>query len=119
MAGLTGSGVILAAWEAGAEAIGVDSDQDRMAPGTVLTSMSKRLDKAAHAKMKDIFLNRFRAGGNTYGLAQGCVRLSDMRFPRGRLPAGALDRLDDVKRALLSGELSAIEEPASIQGATP
>ena len=46
VAGGTGLGVIQAAKEAGRFAIGVDTDQDGIAPGSVLTSMIKRTDVA-------------------------------------------------------------------------
>src|ERR1700758_5621412 len=46
VAGGTGLGVIKAAKEAGRFAIGVDTDQDGLAPGSGLTSMIKRTDVA-------------------------------------------------------------------------
>ena len=46
VAGGTGLGVIQAAKETGHYAIGVDTDQDGVAPGSVLTSMVKRTDVA-------------------------------------------------------------------------
>ncbi|MCG8594184.1 MAG: BMP family ABC transporter substrate-binding protein, partial [Kiloniellales bacterium] len=46
VAGGTGIGIIEAAKQAGRYAIGVDTDQDGMAPGNVLTSMVKRVDVA-------------------------------------------------------------------------
>ena len=41
-------GVIQAAADAGKLAIGVDSNQNGIAPGSVLTSMLKRVDVAAY-----------------------------------------------------------------------
>ena len=45
--------MIKAAKEAGKFAIGVDTDQDGIAPGSVLTSMVKRADVAVETVMKD------------------------------------------------------------------
>ncbi len=45
-AGQTGNGVIAGAKEAGIFAIGVDANQNHERPGTVLTSMVKRVDVA-------------------------------------------------------------------------
>ncbi|MGG2357350.1 BMP family ABC transporter substrate-binding protein, partial [Salmonella enterica] len=52
VAGGTGMGVIQAAKAAGRYAIGVDADQDGIAPGSVLTSMIKRTDVAVENVVK-------------------------------------------------------------------
>ena len=72
-AGGTGIGVIRAAAEAGRFAIGVDLNQNGLAPGTVLTSMLKRVDVAAYETLKDAMEGRFSAGVVTLGLAEGGV----------------------------------------------
>ena len=72
-AGGTGIGVIRAAAEAGKFAIGVDLNQNGLAPGTVLTSMVKRVDVAAYETLKDAMAGRFTAGVVTLGLAEGGV----------------------------------------------
>lgn len=72
-AGGTGVGVIQAAAEAGKLAIGVDSNQNGMAPGSVLTSMLKRVDVAAYETMKDGFDGNFTAGVQILGAAEGGV----------------------------------------------
>ena len=58
-AGGTGVGVIQAAADAGKLAIGVDSNQNHMAPGNVLTSMLKRVDVAAYQTLKDAMDGNF------------------------------------------------------------
>ena len=72
-AGGTGVGVIQAAAEAGKLAIGVDSNQNGLAPGSVLTSMLKRVDVAAYETMKDGFDGNFTAGVKILGAAEGGV----------------------------------------------
>ena len=72
-AGGTGIGVIRAAAEAGKFAIGVDLNQNGLAPGTVLTSMVKRVDVAAYDTLKDAMAGKFTAGVVTLGLAEGGV----------------------------------------------
>ena len=61
-AGGTGVGVIQAAADAGKLAIGVDSNQNGMAPGSVLTSMLKRVDVAAYETFKDAMSGSFSSG---------------------------------------------------------
>jgi len=72
-AGGTGLGVIRAAADAGKLAIGVDSNQNGLAPGSVLTSMLKRVDVAAYQTLKDAMDGNFTAGVVSLGLAEGGV----------------------------------------------
>ena len=72
-AGNTGIGVIQAASDAGKLSIGVDSNQNGIAPGSVLTSMLKRVDVAAYDTFMDAKEGRFTAGVQTLGLAEGGV----------------------------------------------
>lgn len=69
-AGGTGIGVIRAAADAGKFSIGVDSNQNHLAPGSVLTSMLKRVDVAAYETMKDAMSGEFETGVRTLGLAE-------------------------------------------------
>ncbi len=72
-AGGTGLGVIRAAADAGKLAIGVDSNQNGLAPGSVLTSMLKRVDVAAYQTLKDAMDGNFTAGVVSLGLAEDGV----------------------------------------------
>jgi len=72
-AGGTGIGVIRAAADAGKLAIGVDSNQNHLAPGSVLTSMLKRVDVAAYETMKDAMTGDFETGARVLGLAEDGV----------------------------------------------
>ncbi len=69
-AGGTGLGVIRAAADAGKFAIGVDSNQNGLAPGSVLTSMLKRVDVAAYETLKSAMDGSFTPGVVTLGLAE-------------------------------------------------
>src|SRR5439155_26456474 len=51
-AGTTGLGVLQAAKDAGKLSIGVDSNQNHLHPGSVLTSMIKRVDVAVYRAFK-------------------------------------------------------------------
>jgi basic membrane protein A len=72
-AGGTGMGVIRAAADAGKLAIGVDSNQNGIAPGSVLTSMLKRVDVAAYETLKDAKEGNFETGVRILGAAEGGV----------------------------------------------
>ena len=106
VAGGTGLGVIEAAKEAGRFAIGVDTDQDGIAPGSVLTSMIKRTDVAVETVMKDYADNKFPGGQTvTLGLKNDGVGLSPMTYTRDMVPPETLARVEDFKKKILSGEI--------------
>jgi basic membrane protein A and related proteins len=106
VAGGTGLGVIQAAKEAGKFAIGVDTDQDGIAEGAVLTSMIKRTDVAVETVMKDYAEMKFPGGKTvTLGLAQDGVGLSPMKYTRDMIPAAILEKVEDMKKRILSGEI--------------
>lgn len=69
-AGGTGVGVLQAAADAGKLGIGVDSNQNGMHPGSVLTSMLKRVDNAVFDTFMDAQNGDFSAGFDVNGLAQ-------------------------------------------------
>jgi basic membrane protein A len=105
VAGGTGIGVIRAAEEAGRYAIGVDSVQDGLAPGHVLTSMVKRVDLAV-AEIVRRYADGAFPGGETVvlGLADRGVGLSDMEYTRGVIPEAYLDRLADIRQEIIDGD---------------
>ena len=106
VAGGTGLGVIKAAKEAGRFAIGVDTDQDGIAPGSVLTSMVKRTDVAVETVIKDYADSKFPGGQTvTLGLAQDGVGLSPMKYTREMIPAATLAKVEDLQKKILSGEI--------------
>ena len=53
--------------------IGVDSNQNWMHPGNMLTSMLKRLDLTIFEQAKNVESGRFESGINILGLAEGMV----------------------------------------------
>ena len=72
-AGGTGIGVLQAAADAGALGIGVDSNQNGMHPGKILTSMLKRVDNAVYTAFKDVAGDKWTTGFNVLDLKAGGV----------------------------------------------
>ncbi|PRD52924.1 BMP family lipoprotein [Phyllobacterium myrsinacearum] len=72
-AGGTGIGVLQAAADANKLGIGVDSNQNGLHPGKVLTSMMKRVDVATYNAFKDGADGKFTAGVNVLGVKEGGV----------------------------------------------
>jgi len=95
-AGGTGVGVIQAAVDAGKLAIGVDSNQNGIAPGSILTSMLKRVDVAAYNTFMDAKNNSFTSGVQVLGVAEDGVGWA----------------LDENNRSLISADMEAAIEQA-------
>ena len=72
-AGGTGVGVLQAAADAGKLGIGVDSNQNGLQPGKILTSMVKRVDVAVYNAFMDAKDGKFTAGINNLGLKEDGV----------------------------------------------
>ena len=72
-AGGTGVGVLQAAADAGKLGIGVDSNQNGLQPGKILTSMVKRVDLAVYNAFMDSKNGAFTAGINDLGLKEDGV----------------------------------------------
>lgn len=104
-AGLTGNGVLQAARESGKFAIGVDSDQDHLAKGHVLTSMMKRLDVVTYRELSEIIGSRFKPGVKHYGLKDNGVGLSPMTYTRHLIPDSIIDTVETIRRRIVTGEL--------------
>ncbi|MGL4441296.1 MAG: BMP family lipoprotein [Bosea sp. (in: a-proteobacteria)] len=75
--GATGIGVMQAASDGGALSIGVDSNQNALHPGKVLTSMLKRVDVAVHTSFTTARAGTWKAGTTVLGLAEGGVDWAD------------------------------------------
>ncbi|MBN9508381.1 MAG: BMP family ABC transporter substrate-binding protein [Alphaproteobacteria bacterium] len=106
VAGGTGIGVIRAAKETGHYAIGVDTNQDGLAPGHVLTSMIKRTDLAVETVVRDYAAGKFPAGQTvTLGLKQNGVGLSPMQYTKALIPAAMLAKVEAARAAILDGKI--------------
>lgn len=105
VAGLTGNGVIEAARRTDNFAIGVDSDQDSLAKGFVLTSMIKRLDVACYDELKAVMKNKFKADTTYYGLKENGVSLSQMKYTRDRISDEIMGNIETLREKIISGEI--------------
>lgn len=104
-AGLTGNGVIEAARKHKKFVIGVDSDQDAMAKGYVLTSMIKRLDTAAFNEISKFMEQRFEPGVRKYGLKEKGVSLSEMKYTKDLIPKEVSEKIAAAEEKIVSGEI--------------
>ena len=108
--GVTGLGVIEAAREQGKLAIGVDSNQNGVAPGTVLTSMVKRVDNAIYREIESVLKGEFRGGLVEFGLAEDGVGFSLDEHNRALLPASVLDQVAELRAEVEAGKIDVPHE---------
>jgi len=106
-AGRCGIGVIRAAQQKGKGyyAIGVDSDQDHLAPGHVLTSMMKRVDNAVFDVCKRVAEGRFKSGTIVYGVKEKGVGLSPMRFTRKLVRDAIMAKINKLEQLIVQGKV--------------
>lgn len=119
-AGKAGLGVIEAAREKGTGyyAIGVDQDQDDVAPGRVLTSMVKHVDTAVYDTIKRVQAGTFVPGPHVYDLKEDGIGLSEMKFTKKDIPAAVLAKLAQIKKMVEEGKIvppTKVEDVATFQ----
>ncbi|MFG6431009.1 BMP family lipoprotein [Roseateles sp. LYH14W] len=99
-AGGTGVGVYQAAKDAGKLAIGVDSNQNHLQPGTMLTSMVKRVDVAVYNVLK-----AWKPGVSVLGLKEGGVDYAVDEHNAKLLTPALKAKVDAVKADIISGKI--------------
>lgn len=104
-AGPSGLGLIQAAKQTDNFAIGVDSNQNMIAPGHVLTSMLKRVDTGVYQALMATYRGEWRPGTLVLGLAEGGVDLAMDENNRDLITPVMVEELARVKKALIAGEI--------------
>jgi basic membrane protein A and related proteins len=104
-AGATGLGVLQAAKDKGRLAIGVDSNQDHIHPGTILTSMIKRVDLAVYETFKRVRESLWQPGVRSLGVAEGGVGYSVDQYNRLLMTADMERRLQQARADIIAGKI--------------
>ena len=104
-AGSTGQGVLKAAADAGKLSIGVDSDQDYMFPGKVLTSALKHVDVATYKSFLDARDGAWKPGIQVLGLKDGGVDYAVDEYNKGLLTPEIKAKIDAIKADIISGKI--------------
>lgn len=104
-AGGTGVGVLQAAADAGKLGIGVDSNQNGLQPGKVLTSMLKRVDVAVYNAFMDAKNGKFTPGLNNLGLAEGGVDYAMDDNNKDLVSKEMIDAVEKAKADIIAGTI--------------
>lgn len=120
-AGNSGLGAFDAAEQAGKEngqathyVIGVDSDQNCVKPGFVLTSMVKRVDNAVYQIVQDVVNHKFEGGIHVYGLDKDGVgyAYSASDCNKDLIPADVRQEVDAAKQQIVDGQIKVTDAMA-------
>ena len=103
-AGGTGVGVLQTAADEGILSIGVDSNQNYMHPGKVLTSMMKRVDNAVYEAFSQG--DALETGNFQMGVANGGVGYALDEFNASLVSADMQSAVDAAAAAMTAGTLS-------------
>ncbi len=111
-AGNSGLGVFDAAEQSKKLIIGVDSNQNWVKPGFVLTSMVKRVDNAVYQIIGDLVRGRFAGGIHVYGLEDGGIGYAMDQYNEKLVPPEVLAEVEAAKQRIIRGEIKVTDAMA-------
>ena len=111
-AGNSGLGVFDAAESYKKFAIGVDSNQNWVKPGFILTSMLKRIDNAVYDVIKAEVEGTFKGGVHVYGLENKGVDYALDEFNKSLIPQEVIDKVEQAKQDIIAGKIKVTDAMA-------
>src|SRR5438034_4981051 len=92
--------------------IGVDSNQNMVKPGFVLTSMVKRVDNAVYDIVKDVVEGKFKGGFHVFGLESDGVGYVVDQYNRDLVSPDAIAAAEAAKKKIIAGEIKVTDAMA-------
>ena len=108
-AGSTGIGILQAAKDRGKYGIGVDSNQNYLHPGTMLTSMLKRVDVAAYNSFKAMQGGTWKGDVQVLGLKEGGVDWALDQYNEKLITPEMKAKVDAAKADIIAGKITVID----------
>jgi basic membrane protein A len=108
-AGGSGMGSLQTAKEKNKLAIGVDSNQNYLHPGVMLTSMVKRVDNAIYDNFMQLKNGVWKAGVMNLGLKEGGVDWALDKDNRSLISPEMEKRVNAAKQDILSGKVKVVD----------
>jgi len=109
VAGGSGMGAMQMAKEKGKLAIGVDSNQNYLHPGTMLTSMVKHVDTAVYDSFMQVKDGTWKPGVTYKGLKEGGVDWVLDKDNRMLVSAEMEKRVNEVRSGIISGKIKVVD----------
>ncbi|MBC7797737.1 MAG: BMP family ABC transporter substrate-binding protein, partial [Pyrinomonadaceae bacterium] len=92
--------------------IGVDSNQNGLKPGFVLTSMVKRVDNAVFDVVKTVIADEFQGGFSVFGLDKDGVAFSLDDNNRALISPEVLLKVENARQKIINGEIKVTDAMA-------
>lgn len=105
-AGRASSGVLRAAKESNKLAIGVDSNQDGIYPGNILTSMMKNCNIIVFDAIKSFKDGSYQSGPQIYGLKQGGLQLTEMKYTYDKISPENHSKIREFQDKIADGQIN-------------
>jgi len=99
--------------EANKFVIGVDSNQNAVKPGFVLTSMVKRVDNAVYDAVKEVLEGRFEGGFHVFGLDKDGVAYALDENNKALITQEVLAKVNEAKQKIIVGEIKVTDAMAN------
>ncbi|MDH3493063.1 MAG: BMP family ABC transporter substrate-binding protein [Acidobacteriota bacterium] len=93
--------------------IGVDSNQNGVKPGFVLTSMVKRVDNAVYDVVKQMTEGKFDGGFHVFGLDKDGVAFALDKYNKPLISEATLKRVEIAKQKIVDGEIKVTDAMAN------
>ncbi len=93
--------------------IGVDSNQNMVKPGFVLTSMVKRVDNAVYDVVKEVLEGKFQGGFHSFGLEKDGVAYAMDENNKGIIPDDVILKVEEAKKKIVAGEIKVTDAMAN------
>jgi len=93
--------------------IGVDSNQNMVKPGYVLTSMVKRVDVAVYNIIKDVVDRKFQGGFHVFGLESDGVGYVVDQYNKDLVSPEAIQAAEDAKKKIIAGQIKVTDAMAN------
>jgi basic membrane protein A and related proteins len=104
-AGTTGLGVLQAAKDAGKLSIGSDSNQNYLHPGSVLTSMLKRVDVAVYRAFTTAREGSWKPGTQVLGLAEDGVGYAVDEYDAALITPAMKAKVEAARADIIAGRI--------------
>lgn len=113
VAGGSGMGTLQTAKEKGKLGIGVDSNQNHLYPGAILTSMVKRVDNAIYDSFMQMKNGTWKAGVTAKGLKEGGVDWALDEYNRKLITPEIEKRVLGARKDIIDGKVKVIDYRAA------
>lgn len=104
-AGASGAGVFKAVSENNVYAIGVDSDQDEEVPGSILTSMIKRVDQGVYESIKSVLNNEFKGGIKSLGIKDEGLGVTEYKYTKDIIGKENIEKINKIIEDIKEGKI--------------